>query len=89
VPGIQDTQCGFKAFTRTAARDVFPRLTIDGFGFDVELLYLARRRGYSVREVPVTWVYAASSRVDPLRDTVRMFADVLRVRLNALRGRYT
>ena len=88
VPGIQDTQCGFKAFTRTAARDVFSRQTIDGFGFDVELLYLARRLGYRVREVPVTWVYAASSRVDPLRDTVRMFADVLRVRLNALRGRY-
>jgi glycosyltransferase involved in cell wall biosynthesis len=88
VPGIQDTQCGFKAFTRTAARDIFGRQTIDGFGFDVELLYLARRRGYRVREVPVTWVYAASSRVDPLRDTVRMFADVLRVRLNGLRGRY-
>ena len=88
VPGIQDTQCGFKAFTRAAARDVFSRQTIDGFGFDVELLYLARRRGYRVREVPVTWVYAASSRVDPLRDTVRMFADVIRVRLNALRGAY-
>ncbi len=88
VPGIQDTQCGFKAFTRTAARDIFGRQTIDGFGFDVELLYLARRLGYRVREVPVTWVYAASSRVDPLRDTVRMFADVLRVRLNGLRGRY-
>ena len=88
VPGIQDTQCGFKAFTRMAARDVFPRQTIAGFGFDVELLFIARRRGYRVREVPVTWVYAASSRVDPLRDTVRMFADVLWVRLNALRGRY-
>lgn len=88
VPGIQDTQCGFKAFTQTAARDIFHRLTTDGFGFDVELLYLARRRGYRVREVPVTWVYAASSRVDPLRDTARMFADVLRVRLNDLRGRY-
>ncbi len=88
VPGIQDTQCGFKAFTREAARDIFPRQTIDGFGFDVELLYIARQRGYRIREVPVTWVYAASSRVDPLRDTVRMFADVLRVRLNDLRGRY-
>ncbi len=88
VPGIQDTQCGFKAFTRASARDVFSRQTIDGFGFDVELLYVARRRGYRVKEVPVTWVYAASSRVDPLKDTLRMIGDVLRVRLNGLRGRY-
>jgi dolichyl-phosphate beta-glucosyltransferase len=88
VPGIHDTQCGFKAFTAAAARDIFRRQTIDGFGFDVELLYLARRRGYKIREVPVTWVYAATSRVDPLRDTLRMIGDVVRVRLNAARGRY-
>lgn len=88
VPGIQDTQCGFKAFTRACAHDVFGRQTLTGFGFDVELLYLARKRGYAIREVPVTWVYQPSSRVDPLRDTVRMFGDVLRVRLNDLRGRY-
>jgi len=88
VPGIQDTQCGFKAFSRACARDVFAQQTTSGFGFDVELLYIARKRGYGVREVPVTWVYRASSRVDPVRDTVRMFADVLRVRLNDLLGRY-
>jgi dolichyl-phosphate beta-glucosyltransferase len=88
VPGIQDTQCGFKAFTRACAFDVFPRLTTGGFGFDVELLYIARKRGYRIREVPVTWEYRSSSRVDPLRDTIRMFADVLRVRRNDLRGVY-
>ena len=88
VPGIQDTQCGFKAFTRDCARDVFPRQTIVGFGFDVELLYIARRRGFGVLEVPVTWEYRSSSRVDPLRDTFRMVADILRVRLNDLLGRY-
>jgi len=88
VPGIQDTQCGFKAFTRAAAHEIFRRQTIDGFGFDVELLYVARRLGMHVREVPVTWVYAASSRVDPLRDTVRMVGDVVRVRLNDARGLY-
>jgi dolichyl-phosphate beta-glucosyltransferase len=88
VPDIQDTQCGFKAFTRGCALDLFGRQTISGFGFDVELLYLARKRGYAVREVPVTWVYRASSRVDPIRDTVRMFGDILRVRLNDWRGKY-
>lgn len=88
VPGIQDTQCGFKAFTRACARDIFPRLTVTGWAFDVELLLLARRQGYRICEVPVTWVYAPSSRVDPLRDTARMFAEVVRVRLNAWRGAY-
>jgi glycosyltransferase involved in cell wall biosynthesis len=88
VRGIQDTQCGFKAFTRACAQDVFGRQQITGFGFDVEILYLARKRGYGIREVPVTWAYAASSRVDPLRDTIRMFRDVLAVRLNDLRGLY-
>lgn len=88
VRGIQDTQCGFKAFTRACARDVFSRQRIVGFGFDVEVLFVARKLGYGIKEVPVTWEYAASSRVDPLRDTIRMFRDVLRVRLNDLRGEY-
>ena len=88
VPGIQDTQCGFKAFTRAAAHDIFPRQTLPGFGFDVEILYIARKRGYRILEIPVTWVYRSSSRVEPVRDTFRMFTDLLRVRLNDLRGRY-
>jgi glycosyltransferase involved in cell wall biosynthesis len=88
VRGIQDTQCGFKAFTRKCARDVFSRQRIVGFGFDVEVLFVARKLGYGIKEVPVTWEYAESSRVDPLRDTLRMFRDVLRVRVNALRGEY-
>lgn len=88
VPGIQDTQCGFKAFSRDCALDLFGHQTIPGFGFDVELLYIARKRGYPIRELPVTWVYRASSRVDPVRDTVRMFGDLLRVRLNGWRGHY-
>jgi glycosyltransferase involved in cell wall biosynthesis len=88
VRGIQDTQCGFKAFTRQCADDVFKRQQINGFGFDVEVLYVARKLGYGIQEVPVTWAYAASSRVDPLRDTIRMFRDVLAVRWNDLRGLY-
>ncbi len=88
VRGIQDTQCGFKAFTRQCADDVFKRQHINGFGFDVEVLYVARKLGYGIHEVPVTWAYAASSRVDPLRDTIRMFRDVLAVRWNDLHGLY-
>lgn len=88
VPGVQDTQCGLKCFTRPAARELFRRQTVEGFGFDVELLFLARKLGYRVLEVPVTWRHVPASRVHPLRDTVRMLSDVLRVRWNDLRGRY-
>ncbi|MGE5506961.1 MAG: dolichyl-phosphate beta-glucosyltransferase [Chitinophagales bacterium] len=88
LPGLHDTQCGFKLFTRAAARDIFPRLTIDRFGFDVEALYLARRFGHRIVEVPVTWRDAADSKVSPLRDSARMFGDLLRIRLNDLTGRY-
>ncbi len=88
VPGVQDTQCGLKCFTRDSAQAVFSRVTIDGFGFDVEALYLARKLGYQVREIPVEWRHVPQSRVNPLRDTLDMFLDVLRVRLNDLRGLY-
>ena len=88
VPHFQDTQCGFKAFTRAAVSAIFPRLTVAGFGFDVEVLYLARKAGLSVAEVPIVWHFQADSRVDPWRDTARMLLDVLRVRWNDWRGRY-
>lgn len=88
VPGIDDSQCGFKAFQTAAARQIFGRQTIDGFGFDVEVLYLARRLGYGIRVVPLGWEHKQNSRVEPLRDTLRMLSDVLRVRLNAWRRRY-
>jgi glycosyltransferase involved in cell wall biosynthesis len=88
VPGIEDSQCGFKAFRADAARAIFSRQRIDGFGFDVEVLYLARRLGYGIRVVPLRWEHKENSRVAPLRDTAGMLTDVLRVRLNAWRGRY-
>lgn len=88
VPGVRDSQCGLKCFTHQAARDIFTRQTVEGFGFDVEILFLARKRGYRIREVPVTWRHVPASRVDPLRDTLRMLSDVLRVRLNDWRGVY-
>lgn len=88
VPGLQDTQCGFKCFTREAAQRIFRLQVIDGFGFDVEVLYIARKQGARITEVPVNWYYSPSSRVDPIRDTVRMFRDVLQVRSNDRKGFY-
>ena len=84
LPGILDTQCGFKMFSRAAAEAVFPRQTLDGFSFDVELLLLARRAGFVVREVPVRWINSPASKVSALSDSTRMFLDLLRLRF---RGR--
>lgn len=80
LPGVHDSQCGFKLFERTAAREIFPRLTIDGFGFDIEVLYLARRLGYTIAEVGVRWVDDPDTKVTLWKDAPRMFADLLRVR---------
>jgi dolichyl-phosphate beta-glucosyltransferase len=88
VPGVEDSQCGFKAFSADAARAIFSRQRIDGFGFDVEVLYLARRMGFGVRVVPLHWEHKENSRVAPIRDTLGMLSDVLRVKLNEWRGVY-
>ncbi len=88
VPGIQDTQCGFKCFRREAALDLFTVQTIDGWAFDVELLHVALRRGYKIVEVPVNWYYGANSRVSPLRDSWNMLREVLLIRRNSRAGLY-
>jgi dolichyl-phosphate beta-glucosyltransferase len=88
VPGFQDTQCGFKCFRRSVALDVLPFQSIDGWAFDVELLFIARKRGYKIVEVPIDWYYRANSRISPISDAVDMFREVLRIRLNGRRGRY-
>lgn len=88
VRGIQDTQCGFKAFRRSVAHDLFAHQTIEGWGFDVEMLYIARRRGYRIVEVPVTWYYGAESKVRPIHDTLGMLRDLWQVRRNGHRGLY-
>lgn len=88
VPGIQDTQCGFKCFRRQAALDLFAAQTIDGWAFDVELLHVARRRGYKIVEVPVNWYYGTNSRVSPLRDSWNMLREVLLIRRNSRKGLY-
>jgi len=88
VPGIQDTQCGFKCFHRAAALDLFSIQTIDGWAFDVEILHAAQRRGYRLVEVPINWYYGAGSRVSPIRDSVKMVLEVLRIRRNGRAGLY-
>ncbi len=83
-----DTQCGFKAFVRDRAGILFEQQRIERFGFDPEVLFLARRHGLTVAEVPVRWAHDAGTRVHALRDGLRMVFDVFRVRWNALLGRY-
>ena len=88
VRGLQDTQCGFKCLTGEAADALFGIMNIDGFGFDVELLYAARKRGLSIVEVPIQWHYQPRSKIRPIRDSVLMLSDILRVRLRSLAGKY-
>ena len=83
-----DTQCGFKAFTRERCRIIFEQQTIERFGFDPELLYLARHHGLRAVEIPVRWGHSPATKVSMLRDSVQMFLDVFKIRWNALLGRY-
>jgi glycosyltransferase involved in cell wall biosynthesis len=84
---FRDTQCGFKLFETRAAREIFARQLLDGFGFDVEVLFIAQRLGYTAREVPVKWNDVLGTKVSALRG-VAAFLDPLRVRWNQIRGRY-
>jgi glycosyltransferase involved in cell wall biosynthesis len=88
VPEFQDTQCGFKCFKAEAALALFPLQRLDGWTFDVELLFIALRKGLKVIEVPIPWYYHAGSRVRLLRDSIRMFSDLIRIRTNWSAGMY-
>ena len=83
-----DTQCGFKAFTRGAAQTVFQLQTIERWGFDPEILFIALKRGYRIEEVPVSWAHDERTRISYLKDGLRMLQDIAKVRWNALLGRY-
>jgi len=80
VPGIHDTQCGFKLFRGEVARELFSQARIDRFAYDVEILYLARRRGIPIAEVPVLWFNSPESKVAVVRDSLRMLRDLIRIR---------
>ena len=88
VPGIDDTQCGFKMFTARAAETIFPRVTVDGWAFDIEVLHIARARGLRIVEVPIEWHYRRESQLSLMRDGIGMFTELLRIRQRARRGEY-
>jgi dolichyl-phosphate beta-glucosyltransferase len=81
LTGVSDTQCGFKLFTSRSAEDIFGKATVDGFGFDIELLMLAKKMGYRVDQIPVQWYNAEGSKFDPLTDGPRVLIDAAKVRL--------
>lgn len=88
VPGFHDTQCGFKCFRAQPAEDLFRVQALDGWSFDVELLFVALKRGYAVVEVPIPWYYVPGSRVHLVRDSASMLIDLFRIRRNWRRGLY-
>lgn len=88
VGGIRDTQCGFKLFRGEVARSLFRKTMIEGFAFDVEVLFVAKKSGYKIREVPVRWLNSPSSKVRLVRDPLRMFSELLKIRMYHLLGRY-
>ena len=87
-PKIRDTQCGFKVFTREAAADIFPRLTIDRFAFDAEIVFIAGMLGYRVREMPIVLQNPVRTSVRIFLDPINMIADLFRIRWNGLTGKY-
>lgn len=88
LPGLHDTQCGFKCFHAGIAEDLFRNQTMAGWSFDIELLYIARLRGYRIVEVPINWYFNSESKVNAMRDALRMTSDIMQIRSNARRGMY-
>jgi glycosyltransferase involved in cell wall biosynthesis len=88
LPGLQDTQCGFKCFRGRVAEDIFPYLTMTGWSFDVELLAIARRHSYTIVEIGIPWYYNPGSKINIFHDSMHMFLDLLKIRRNMRRGVY-
>ena len=88
VWGIKDTQCGFKMFTKKAANIIFKRQRIYGWAFDVELLFIAKKYRLKIKEMPVTWINEGDSRVSPIKSSIQMFIQILKINLNNIRGYY-
>jgi dolichyl-phosphate beta-glucosyltransferase len=80
IGGFSDTQCGFKLFKGEIARGLFREAKIDRFAYDVEILALAKKNGYGIKEVPIRWINSPESRVDPVKDSLQMLADLIRIR---------
>lgn len=88
LPGYEDTQCGFKCFRGDVAEDLFTVQRFSGMSFDVEVLFIASKRGYEIVEVPIDWYYRSESRVHPILDPLRMLRDIMIIRRNWQRGLY-
>ena len=88
LPGLQDTQCGFKCFRTAVAEDLFAHQTLPGWSFDIEILYVARQRGYRIVELPIPWYFNPESKLNAVQDSIQMGLDILTIHLNALRGAY-
>ena len=88
LPNLQDTQCGFKCFRAEIVEAVFPYQTLNGWSFDVEILYIAQRKGYQTHEVPINWYFSSDTKISVFRDSWQMFLDLLAIRHNARRGLY-
>jgi dolichyl-phosphate beta-glucosyltransferase len=88
LKGVKDTQCGFKAFQHGAARELFSRIRINGFGFDIEILSIARLLNFTVKEVPVSWYNSSESKIRPIKDAIRTFGELVYIKLNLWGGRY-
>lgn len=88
LPGLNDTQCGFKCFRAETSAILFKQQTLMGWSFDIELLYLARRKKLRIHEVPIRWYFDPDSKVSAVRDAMRMIGDIFRIHLNAMRGTY-
>lgn len=88
LPQLQDTQCGFKCLRAAVAEDLFQRQTVTGWSFDIEVLFMAYRRGYGVVEIPIDWYYRTESKVSAVPDAVRMINDIMHIRANARGGLY-
>lgn len=88
IPGIQDTQCGFKMFREDVAADLFEKQTLKNWSFDIEVLYIAQMRGYKITEVPIPWFFKAETKLNPIKDAFQMAIDIINIRRNALLGVY-
>jgi dolichyl-phosphate beta-glucosyltransferase len=88
LPGLQDTQCGFKCFRAEVADKIFPCQSISGWSFDIEVLYIARKYGYQIVEVPIDWYFDAETKLRAVSDALRMLRDIFLIHRNNLRGLY-
>lgn len=88
LPGLNDTQCGFKCFRASVAEDLFRRQTLTSWSFDIEILYIAQQRGFKIIEIPIPWYFNPLSKLNPVSDALRMGRDILTVRRNHRRGLY-